>query len=168
MFRWSKALHCYKTFSNNSNFFHLVNVPITELHVKAACNSRAGIYLDLTAGMSQDDSMVFGLVANTFCYYLLNIEHAPLIRRTFQKSNRKTESNVPKCFCAGIPNAVLKSSPQLPLQSLVPNPEHVGLLLGSTGTLGPQAKCDSAQGKSLPLGFCPVLAWGGSHQGFSF
>lgn len=114
--------------------------------------------MDLTTGMSQDDPMGFGLMASTFCYCLLNIELVPLIRRTFQKSNRKIEPNVPKCFCAGFPSAVLKSSPQLPLQSLVPNPEHVGLLLGSTGMLGPQAKCDSAQGKSLPLGFCPVLA----------
>lgn len=75
-----------------------MKVLITELHVKAACNSRTGIYLDLTAGMSQDYSMGSGLMANTFCYYLLNIEHVPLIRRTFQKSNRKTEPNVPKCF----------------------------------------------------------------------
>lgn len=162
------VLHCYKIFSNNSIFFHLMKVLITELHVKAACNSRAGIYLDPTAGMSQDYSMGFGLMANTFCYYLLNIEHVPLISRTFQKSNRKTEPNLPKCFCAGTPRAVLKSSPQLPLRSLVPAPEHVGLLLGSMGMLGPQAKCDSAQGKSLPLGFCPILARGGSHQGFSF
>jgi len=112
--------------------------------------------------------MGFSLMANTFCYYLRNIEHVPLISGSFKKSNRKTEPDLPKCLCTAIPREVLKSSPQLPLRSCVPAPEHVGLLLGSAGMLGPGAKCDSAQGKSLPLGSCPALGGGGSHPELKF
>lgn len=152
MFRWSQVQHCYKIFSNNSIFFHLMTVPITELHVKAACNSRAGVYLDLAAGMSQDHSMGFGLMANTFCYYLLNIEHVPLIRRTFQKSNRKTEPNVPKCFCAGIANAVLKSSPQLPLQSPCAKPRARGASPGLHGDAWSSSQVWQCTGKVITTG----------------
>lgn len=48
------------------------------------------------------------------------------------------------------------------------SPGARGASPGSAGMLGPQAKCDSAQGKSLPRGCCPVLEGGGSHQEFSF
>lgn len=44
----------------------------------------------------------------------------------------------------------------------MPALDHVGLLLGSAGMLGLQAKDDSAWGKSLPLGSRPVLGGGGS------
>lgn len=70
--------------------------------------------------------------------------------------------NLPKGLCAAVPSHVLKSSPRLPLWSRVPALDHVGLLLGSAGMLGLQAKDDSAWGKSLPLGSRPVLGGGGS------
>lgn len=121
-------------------------------YVKAACNSRAGIYLDLAAGMSQDHSMGFGLMANTFSYYLLNIEHVPLIRRTFQKSNRKTEPNEPKCFCADIANAVLKSSPQLPLQNPCAKPEARGASPGLHGDAWTSSQVWQCTGEVITTG----------------
>lgn len=92
----------------------------------------------------------------------------PLKSGSFKKSNRKTEPDRPRCLCAAVPRVVLKSSPRLPLRSRVPAPEHVGLLLGSAGMLRPQAKCDSAQGKSLLLGSLPSASWRRRHQEFSF
>lgn len=92
----------------------------------------------------------------------------PLKSGSFKKSNRKTEPDLPRCLCAAVPRVVLKSSPRLPLRSCVPAPEHVGLLLGSVGMLRPQAKCDSAQGTSLPLGSLPSASWRRQHQEFSF
>lgn len=174
MFGWSLILRCYEIFPNNNNiFFHLKKVlsscPLTSL----SCTLKlpVTVWQALFGFASRNESnysMGFGLMANTFCYYLRNIEHVPLISGSFKKSNRKTEPNLPKYLCAAVPRDVLKSSPQLPLRSRVPVLEHVGLLLGSAGMLGPEAKCDSAQGKSLPLGSRPLLGGGGSHREFSF
>lgn len=173
MFGWSLILRCYEIFPNNNIFFHLKKVlslcPLTSLSCTLKLPVTAGQALFGFASRNESNySMGFGLMANTFCYYLRNMEHVPLISGSFKKSNRKTEPNLPKYLCAAVPRDVLKSSPQLPLRSRVPVLEHVGLLLGSAGMLGPQAKCDSAQGKSLLLGSRPVLGGGGSHREFSF
>lgn len=173
MFGWSLILRCYEIFPNNNIFFHLKKVlslcPLTSLSctLKLPVTVWQAIF-GFASRNESNYSMGFGLMANTFCYYLRNIEHVPLISGSFKKSNRKTEPNLPKYLYAAVPRDVLKSSPQLPLRSRVPVPEHVGLLLGSAGMLGPEAKCDSAQGKSLPLGSRLVLGGGGSHREFSF
>lgn len=132
MFGWSLILRCYEIFPNNNIFFHLKKVlsscPLTSLSCTLKLPVTVGSHhlFGFASWNESNYSMGFGLMANTFCYYLRNIEHVPLISGSFKKSNRKTEPNLPKCLCAAIPRDVLKSSPQLPLRSRVPAPSTWG------------------------------------------